>query len=114
GAAINTAGVRPGDTVAVIGCGGVGLNTIQGARIAGASRVIAVDLQPAKLELAREFGATDVVCSAEGDPVEAVHELIGGVDYSFEVVGLQPTAEQALRMLRVGGTALLIGVQRPD
>ncbi|GAA1145613.1 Zn-dependent alcohol dehydrogenase [Nesterenkonia lutea] len=115
GAAINTAGVRPGDTVAVIGCGGVGLNTIQGARLAGASRVIAVDLQPAKLELARKFGATDVVNSGESDPVQAVNELTGGgVDYSFEVVGLKPTAEQAVRMLSVGGTALFIGVQRPD
>ncbi|GGA76562.1 alcohol dehydrogenase [Pseudoclavibacter endophyticus] len=114
GAAINTAGIRPGDTVAVIGCGGVGLNTIQGARLAGATRVIAVDLQPAKLEMARSFGATDVVAAGEGDPVEAVRALTGGgVDYSFEVIGLQPTAEQAVRMLKVGGTALLIGVQKP-
>lgn len=115
GAAINTAGVRPGDTVAVIGCGGVGLNTIQGARIAGASRVIAVDLQQSKLELARSFGATDVVNPGDGDPVEAVTKLTGGgVNYSFEVIGLKQTAEQAVHMLAVGGTALLIGVQRAD
>lgn len=114
GAAINTAGIRPGDTVAVIGCGGVGLNTIQGAALAGASRIIAVDLQPKKLELARRFGATDTVNAGDGDPVEMVRDLTrGGVTHSFEVIGIQQTAEQAVRMLRVGGTALLIGVQRP-
>ncbi|WP_125098186.1 Zn-dependent alcohol dehydrogenase [Leucobacter chromiireducens] len=114
GAAINTAGIRPGDTVAVIGCGGVGLNTIQGAVLAGASRVIAVDLQPAKLDLARRFGATDTVNAADGDTVAAVRELTGGgVTHAFEVIGMQATAEQAVRMLRVGGTALLIGVQKP-
>lgn len=114
GAAINTAGIRPGDTVAVIGCGGVGLNTIQGAALAGAARVIAVDLQPAKLDLAKKFGATDVVNAGEGDAVDAVRELTGGgVDFAFEVIGMQPTAEQAVRMLAVGGSALLIGVQTP-
>ncbi|NKX52116.1 zinc-binding dehydrogenase, partial [Arthrobacter deserti] len=114
GAAINTAGIRPGDTVAVVGCGGVGLNTIQGAALAGASRVIAVDLQPAKLELAKKFGATDVANAGDADAVEAVRDLTGGgVDFSFEVIGMQPTAEQAVRMLTVGGTALLIGVQKP-
>lgn len=112
GAAINTAGIRPGDTVAVIGCGGVGLNTIQGAVLAGASRVVAIDLHAGKLDLAKKFGATDVVNAAETDVVAAVQELTGGgVDYSFEVIGKQPTAEQAVRMLAVGGTALLIGVQ---
>ncbi|MGO2110634.1 MAG: zinc-binding dehydrogenase, partial [Pseudoclavibacter sp.] len=115
GAAINTADISPGDTVAVVGCGGVGLNTIQGARLAGAARVIAVDLQPAKLELAAQFGATDLVNAGDGDPVEAVRELTsGGVDAAFEVIGLKTTAEQAVRMLGVGGTALLIGVQKPE
>lgn len=115
GAAINTAGVRPGDTVAVIGCGGVGLNTIQGAALAGASRVIAVDLHAGKLELARRFGATDTVDASADDPVAAVRDLTGGgVTYAFEVIGLKPTAEQAVRMTRVGGTALLIGVQKPQ
>ncbi len=114
GAAVNTARIRPGDTVAVIGCGGVGLNTIQGAVLAGASRVIAIDLQPVKLELAQQFGATDVVNAGEGDAVQAVLDLTGGgVTHAFEVIGMQPTAEQAVRMLRVGGTALLIGVQKP-
>ena len=69
GAALNTARVRPGDTVAVVGCGGVGLNVVQGARIAGASTIIAVDVVPAKLELARELGATALVDASEGDPV---------------------------------------------
>ncbi|MFV0434031.1 MAG: Zn-dependent alcohol dehydrogenase [Leucobacter sp.] len=114
GAAINTAQIRPGDTVAVIGCGGVGLNTIQGAALAGASRVIAVDLQQAKLELAKRFGATDVVNAGDGDAVQAVRDLTGGgATHAFEVIGMQATAEQAVRMLRVGGTALLIGVQKP-
>lgn len=113
GAAINTAQIGPGDTAAVIGCGGVGLNTIQGAALAGASRIIAVDRQPAKLELARSFGATDTVNAGDGDPVEAVRELTsGGVTHAFEAIGMQATAEQAVRMLGVGGTALLIGVQK--
>lgn len=113
GAALNTARLRPGDEVAVIGCGGVGLNTIQGAALAGASRVIAVDLHPAKLELARAFGATDIVNASESDPVEAVRELTGGgVSHAFEVIGLLSTAQQAVQMLQVGGSAMLIGVQK--
>ncbi|MFC7401824.1 Zn-dependent alcohol dehydrogenase [Citricoccus sp. GCM10030269] len=114
GAAINTAQVRPGQTVAVIGCGGVGLNVIQGAAMAGARRIVAVDLQPVKLELARAFGATDVVNPAETDPVEAVRDVTGGgVNSAFEVIGLTGTAVQALNMCRTGGTAYLIGVQKP-
>jgi S-(hydroxymethyl)glutathione dehydrogenase/alcohol dehydrogenase len=114
GAAINTAGVRPGDTVAVIGLGGVGLNVISGARLAGAARIIAVDLQPAKLELAKKFGATDVINSGEVDAVAAVQALTdGGVDHSFEVIGLKVTSEQAIQMARVGGGAYLIGIHKP-
>lgn len=114
GAAINSARVRPGDTVAVIGCGGVGLNVIQGAALAGARRIIAIDLQPGKLEMARDFGATDLVNAGETDPVEAVKELTGGgVTHAFEVIGLKQTAEQSVAMLEKGGTAYLIGVQRP-
>lgn len=114
GAAINTAGVRPGDTVAVIGAGGVGLNVISGAKLAGAVRIIAIDLQPAKLELARKFGATDVVSPAETDAVAAVQQLTGGgVDHAFEVIGLKSTSEQAIKMARVGGGAFLIGVHKP-
>lgn len=112
-AVINTAGVRPRDTVAVIGCGGVGLNAIQGARLVGARRIIAVDLNQTKLELARRFGATDVINGSDVDVVEAVRKLTGGgVDHAFEVIGLAPTAKQALQMLVPGGTAYLIGVQK--
>lgn len=111
GAALNTAQVRPGSTAAVIGCGGVGLSAVQGAVIAGARRVIAVDTQPAKFELARKLGATDCVDASAGDPVGQVRDLTGGgVDYSFEALGLDITAEQAFRMLRPGGTATIIGV----
>ena len=114
GAVIHTAKVEPGSTVAVIGCGGVGLSCINGAAIAGAARVIAVDMVPSKLELARKFGATDVVNGSEGDPVEAVKELSGGgVHYSFEAIGLKVTAEQAFNMLRNGGTATVIGMIPP-
>lgn len=111
GAVINTAKVEPGSTVAVIGCGGVGLNAVQGAEIAGAGRIIAIDTMPWKLDLAREFGATDLVDAAAGDPVEQVRELTGGgVEYSFEAIGLKSTAEQSFGMLRKGGTATIIGM----
>ena len=110
GAAINTAKVRPGDTVVVIGCGGVGLNVIQGARLSGAQTVIAVDRVPAKLELARRFGATHGMLSDAG-AAKAVRALTdGGVDHAFEAIGLQPTQEMAFAMLGVGGTLTLIGV----
>lgn len=111
GAVFNTAKVEPGTTVAVIGCGGIGLNAIQGAAIAGAARVIAIDLVPSKLELAREFGATDLVNGNEGNAVEQVKDLTqGGVHYSFEAIGLKVAAEQAFHMLRPGGTATIIGM----
>lgn len=111
GAVIRTAQVRPGSTVAVIGCGGVGLNVIQGARLAGAGRIIAVDRVGAKLDLATDFGATDVVNASEGDAVEKVRELTGdGVDYAFEAIGLKPTTEQAFAMLRSGGMAVVVGM----
>lgn len=114
GAAINTAGVRPGDTVAVIGVGGVGLNVVSGARIAGATKIIAIDVQPGKLELSRRFGATDTVNSAQVDAVEEVLRRTGrGVDHAFECIGLKSTAEQAIVMTRVGGGAYLIGIQKP-
>ena len=111
GAVFRTARVPPGSTVAVLGCGGVGLNCVQGAAIAGAGRVIAVDPLPWKLELARTFGATDAVDAAAGDPVGQVRELTGGgVEFAFEAVGLAATAEQAFAMLRKGGTATVIGM----
>jgi S-(hydroxymethyl)glutathione dehydrogenase/alcohol dehydrogenase len=114
GAVIHTAKVEPGSTVAVIGCGGVGLSCINGAAIAGASRVIAVDMVASKLDLARKFGATDVVNAAEADAINEVKALTGGgVHYSFEAIGLKATAEQAFGMLRNGGTATVIGMIPP-
>jgi S-(hydroxymethyl)glutathione dehydrogenase/alcohol dehydrogenase len=111
GAVQNTAKVRPGETVAVVGCGGIGLNAVQGARLAGAERIIAVDRLPAKLELARRFGATDTVDASSGDPVAAVRELTdGGVDHAIEAVGLKQTTEQCFSMLATGGTATVIGM----
>src|SRR5580658_4216307 len=111
GAAIHTSKVRPGETVAVIGCGGVGLSAINGAAIAGAGRIIAIDTTAAKDNISRQFGATDFVNAAETDPVKAVMEMTGGgVHHSFEAIGLAKTAEQAFNMLRRGGTANVIGM----
>lgn len=114
GAALRTAAVRPGDTVAVVGCGGVGLSVIQGARIAGASRIVAVDVVEEKLELARELGATDAVNGLE-NPIGQVHELIPeGVDHSFEALGRPETIETAIRLVGKGGQAVLVGMAPPD
>ncbi|MCO6419573.1 Zn-dependent alcohol dehydrogenase [Siccirubricoccus sp. KC 17139] len=111
GAVINTARVPAGSTVAVIGCGGVGLSAINGAALAGASRIIALDTLAEKLELARELGATDTILVGNDDPVQAVRDLTqGGVEYSFEALGLKKTAEQSFAMLRAGGTATIIGM----
>jgi S-(hydroxymethyl)glutathione dehydrogenase/alcohol dehydrogenase len=110
-AVFHTSAVRPGETVAVIGCGGVGLAAINGAAIAGASRIFAIDMSPSKDNLAREFGATDFICAADIDAVKVVLDLTkGGVDHSFEAVGLSKTAEQAFGMLKRGGTANIIGM----
>ena len=114
GAVIHTAAVEPGATVAVIGCGGIGLSAINGAALAGASRIIAVDMVASKLELARKFGATDLVDASDGESVQKVIEMTGGgVHYSFEAIGLKATAEQAFQMLRAGGTATVIGMIPP-
>ncbi|MCW2271270.1 S-(hydroxymethyl)glutathione dehydrogenase [compost metagenome] len=114
GAVFNTAKVRPGETVAVIGCGGIGLATINGAALAGAGRIIAIDMQDSKLELAKQFGATDVINPKNGDPVQQVQELTrGGVHHSFECIGLKQTAEQAFTMLARGGCATIIGMIKP-
>ena len=111
GAVIHTSQVRPGETVAVLGCGGVGLSAINGAAIAGAGRIIAIDRQPGKENLARAFGATDFVCAADTDAVKAVLQMTGGgVHHSFEAIGLAQTAEQSFDMLRRGGTANVIGM----
>jgi Zn-dependent alcohol dehydrogenase len=116
GAALNTANIRPGDTVAVVGCGGVGLNVIQGAKIAGAEEIIAIDMLANKLDMAKQFGATTLVNAGDGDPVAQVMDLTEqrGVDVAFEVIGLKQTIEQTLMMTRRGGEAILVGVPRME
>ena len=111
GAAFN-APVTPGSSVAVFGTGGVGLNVIQGAAIAGAEKIIAVDLLDTKLDYARRFGATHTVNASTGDPVKQVRDLAGGkgVDFAFEVVGLSKTMRQAYDSLRKRGKAIIVGV----
>jgi S-(hydroxymethyl)glutathione dehydrogenase/alcohol dehydrogenase len=112
GAALYTAKVPGGALVAVVGCGGIGLNIIQGCRLAGASRIIAVDVVPYKLELARVFGATDTLDARSGDPVAGVKELTGGAgaEFAFEAIGSPATARQVFDMLRPGGTAVVVGL----
>jgi S-(hydroxymethyl)glutathione dehydrogenase/alcohol dehydrogenase len=111
GAVFHVAHVEPGDTVAVIGCGGVGLNVIQGARIAGAARIVAIDANPQKLPLAGRLGATDLVDASDVDPVEAVRAITGvGVDHAFEVVGRPATVSLAMDMAAPGRTAYVVGV----
>jgi Zn-dependent alcohol dehydrogenase len=112
GAALNTTEIGPGDTVVVVGCGGVGLNVVQGAAIAGAGRVIAVDRMPGKLALAQKVGATDLVDASATNAAAAVAELTGGIggDVVFEVVGRTDTAEQALAMTRAGGQVCIVGM----
>jgi S-(hydroxymethyl)glutathione dehydrogenase / alcohol dehydrogenase len=115
GAVLNTANVRAGDSVVVFGAGGVGLNAISGARIAGALRIVVIDIQPKRLQAAQRFGATDVIDSTKADPVEAVRALLSrGADHVFDFVGLKAVAEQGLAMLGVGGGLYLIGVAKPD
>jgi len=113
GAVFNTAKVKPGASVAVFGCGGVGLNVIQGARIAGAGRIVAIDTMQAKLDLAKQFGATDVLLASE-DPVKALKKLTGGgPDYAFECVGNGELAATAYRSIGRGGLAVVVGVAKP-
>jgi S-(hydroxymethyl)glutathione dehydrogenase/alcohol dehydrogenase len=111
GAVLNTAKVEPGSTVAVFGCGGVGLAAIQGARIAGARKIIAVDMFEGKLSMAKRLGATDSVDASASDPIDEIRKLTGGgVDYAFEAIGLKKAAEQAFNSLKPGGTATVIGM----
>lgn len=112
GPVFNRAKVPPGASVAVFGCGGVGLNTIQAARMVGAGKIIAVDVMKRKLVWAEEFGATHVVDASQEDAVSRVHALsaTGGVDFAFEVVGTQRTIEQALLSTHRGGTCVVVGV----
>jgi S-(hydroxymethyl)glutathione dehydrogenase/alcohol dehydrogenase len=110
GAVTNTARVEPGATVVVIGCGGVGLAIVQGARLAGVARIVAIDRRPEKIALARRLGATDAIEAADG-----IHGILPeGADYAFDAVGTQDTAELAVRTLGVGGTAVLVGVPDPE
>ena len=112
GPVFNRAKVPPGASVAVWGCGGVGLNTIQAARMVGAAKIIAVDVMKQKLDWAQEFGATHAVDASKGDPVAQVQQIsgTGGVDYAFEVVGTQKTVEQAFLSTHRGGMAVVVGV----
>jgi len=116
GAALNTASIRPGDSVAVVGAGGVGLNVIQGAKLAGAERIIAVDMVEGKLERARDFGATDAVDASDGNAVARVQELTSGrgADVAFEVIGLEATVMQTFEMARRGGQAIIVGVPKME
>ncbi|WRZ89371.1 S-(hydroxymethyl)mycothiol dehydrogenase [Streptomyces sp. NBC_01007] len=116
GAAINTGGVGRGDTVAVIGCGGVGNAAVVGARLAGAAKIIAVDIDDLKLETARTMGATDTVNARDTDPVEAIRELTSGfgADIVIEAVGRPETYRQAFYARDLAGTVVLVGVPTPD
>ncbi|MEU4571907.1 S-(hydroxymethyl)mycothiol dehydrogenase [Nonomuraea sp. ATR24] len=116
GAAINTGGVTRGDSVAVIGCGGVGDAAVLGASLAGAAKIIAVDVDDRKLEWARGFGATDTVNSRESDPVEAIRDLTGGfgADVVIEAVGRPETYKQAFYARDLAGTVVLVGVPTPE
>jgi len=116
GAAMNTGGVSRGDSVAVFGCGGVGNAAIAGAALAGATTIVAVDVNDTKLAWAREFGATHTVNSARTDPVEEIRALTGGhgVDVAIEAVGLPETYRQAFYARDLAGTVVLVGVPRPE
>jgi Zn-dependent alcohol dehydrogenase len=116
GAVVNAAKVRMGDSVAVFGCGGIGLNAVQGARIVGALHIIAVDVAPQKLAYAQQLGATYLVNASQDDPVTAIKELTHGrgVDYAFEAIGLPQTIEQAYAATRKRGTCVVIGLTRAD
>ena len=116
GAVFNTARMPAGSTAAVFGCGGVGLNVIQGARIAGASHIVAVDSNEAKLDMARKFGATDVLVAKPGEDIsKSIKKLTaGGPDFAFECVGSGELAAAAYRSIRRGGTAVIVGVAKPS
>ena len=116
GAAVNTGGVSRGQSVAVIGCGGVGVAAIVGARLAGASTIIAVDIDDTKLEWAKDFGATHTVNSTSSDPVAAIQELTGGfgADVVIDAVGRPETYEQAFYARDLAGTVVLVGVPTPE
>ena len=111
GAVLNTAAVEPGAIVAVIGCGGVGLNVVQGAKLAGAERIVAIDVVESKTAMAMQFGATDRIDASQSDAVAQLRALIpDGVDYAFDAIGRTTTTEQAVQMLGLGGAAVIVGL----
>jgi alcohol dehydrogenase len=116
GSVVNCAQLKPGRTAAVFGCGGVGLNVVQGCNLAGAKQIIAVDMVETKLATARSLGATDTVNVTKSDAVDEVRKLTGdhGVDYAFEVVGNTKVMAQAFRSTKKGGETILVGVTSPD
>jgi S-(hydroxymethyl)glutathione dehydrogenase/alcohol dehydrogenase len=114
GAATNSARVEPGSTVLVIGAGGVGLSVVMGAGLCGAARILVADLNPTKLEMAKELGASDLIDVSSADLVTAVRELTDGVDYAFEAIGRPETVTQSVRALRPGGVAVAVGVAPPS
>ena len=116
GAALRSSGLEPGQTVAVYGCGGVGLSIVQGARIGGARQIIAIDQFGTKRQMAMRVGATHFINSAEEDPVKAVRALTGGlgVDHAFEAVGVAKLVRQAIESLAIRGTATIVGVLPPE
>lgn len=114
GAAMTVAQVRPGSVALVVGCGGVGLNVIQGCRLAGAARIVAADANPAKLSLAEQVGATDVLDVSSTSLTDAVRALLpGGVDYAFEVIGIPALTEELFELTRAGGTCVAVGSTPP-
>jgi len=115
GAVINTAKVPPGSSVVVIGCGGIGLNVIQGAVLAGAERIIAVDMLENKLAYARDFGATDIIDASRSNVIERIHDMTnGGADYAFEAIGKSQTIAQAYDSTGLGGVTTIVGMAPED
>ncbi|RPI46469.1 MAG: alcohol dehydrogenase [Betaproteobacteria bacterium] len=111
GAVVNTARVRAGDSVAIVGLGGVGLNGVMGARLAGAQTIIAIDLEPSKLAIAREIGATHTICARDADCIERVRDLThGGVDYAFELGGAIDAMRIAYGIVQYGGSVVVAGL----
>jgi S-(hydroxymethyl)glutathione dehydrogenase/alcohol dehydrogenase len=116
GAVLNKAKVKPGSSVAVVGCGGVGLNVIQGAVLVDAGQIIAVDILDHKLDMAEQFGATHTINSSTHDPISRVMEITGqiGVDYAFEALGTVATAKTAFGLIRRGGSMIMVGIPAKD